>query len=149
MPIAAVVTMHGTPVPPEDVLRRLRAVDAGLGLAWTGPLNQWKLVRQWPSSDRRWRWVQEQKYDPAQAHDIIGYIPNDCPVDMVPAYVERLVREWPVPDRVKILEGMVRYNAEGRTDAVEAAVAGAIEETVEAVAAPKKGRRKRVTVNKD
>lgn len=147
MPISVLVTANGDPQPPEDVLRRLRAVDGGLTLEWQRQMKQWTVKRAWPQSDRRWQWVQEQSYPPSAAHDILGYVPNDCDVDQVPAYVEGLIRTWPVEDAKQLLERMVHYN--DRTDAVAAVVEQAVEETletaVETVLKRKPGRPKKVT----
>lgn len=140
MPLSVITNLRGEPEVPSDVARRLAAVDAGLSLRWTAQGKVWALVRQWPETDRRWQWVRESRYNPSQAHDIIGYIPNDCAVDQVPSYVTRLLREWPVADARKVLDGMERYNQ--RTDAVEEAVAEATEAVLEEVTAPlrKRGR---------
>lgn len=139
MPLSVVVTLAGDPQPPGDVLRRLEGI--GLTLEWSKQMTQWTVKRPWPMHDRRWKWVQEQKYDPKSAHDIVGYIPNDCSVDQVPAYLTRMLREWPVDGAKELLHKMVEYNA---SDApVQEAVEAAIEETVAEVTAPvkKKGRR--------
>lgn len=138
MPLSVITNLRGEPEVPSDVARRLAAVDAGLSLRWTAQGKVWALVRQWPETDRRWQWVRESRYNPSQAHDIIGYIPNDCPVDAVPSYVTRLLREWPVADAKKVLDGMERYNQ--RTDVVEALVEEAAEAVLEDVAPKKRGR---------
>ncbi len=138
MPLSVLMNLRGEPEVPSDVVRGLAAVDAGLSLRWTAQGKVWALVRQWPATDRRWQWVRESRYSPAQAHDIIGYIPNDCPVDQVPSYVTRLLREWPVADARKMLEGMERYNQ--RTDVVEALVDEATEAVLEDVQPRKRGR---------
>lgn len=150
MPLGVVVNLRGDPEPPPSVLARLTAVDPGLSLRWS-KMNQWALVRAWPPSDRRWQWVQEGAYSVAQAHDIIGYVPNDCDVDQVPAYVERLIREWPVEDAKAMVSRMARYSdpttPEHAAVAAEA-VAEATEAVLEEVTAPvrKRGRRAKVTV---
>lgn len=143
MPLAVVVNRNGNPEPPTEVVRRLQRVDPGFGLRWA--VNQWQLTRRWPENDRRWRWVQEQSYSPDAAFDIVGHIPNDCAADQVPAYVERLVREWPVADARGLLERMTKYNE--NPEAVQRVVETVAEEVVEAVVAPtrKRGRRTKVT----
>lgn len=138
MPLSVITNLRGEPEVPSDVARSLAAVDAGMSLRWTQQGKVWALVRQWPETDRRWQWVRESRYNPSQAHDIIGYIPNDCPVDQVPSYVTRLLREWPVADAKKVLDGMERYNQ--RTEVVEALVEQAAEAVLEDVAPKKRGR---------
>ena len=138
MPLSVITNLRGEPEVPSEVARSLAAVDAGLSLRWSAQMKQWALVRQWPETDRRWQWVRESKYNPSQAHDIIGYIANDCPVDQVPSYVTRLLREWPVADAKKVMDGMERYNQ--RTEQVEALVEEAAEAVLADVAPKKRGR---------
>lgn len=148
MPLSVIVNDRGTPEPPTDVVRRLRAVDPKLTLRW-GPWGAWQLVREWRSGDRRWERVQTERYDPAMAFDVIGHIPNACSVDEVPAYVERLLREWSNADEAtQMLKAMDHYHTGTATSAVAEAVQEAIEETVATVTAPivKKGRRTKVTL---
>lgn len=135
MPISVLVTADGDPQVPEDVNRRLAGI--GVRLDWQRQMRQWAVKRPWPESDRRWQWIQEQQYSPDSAHDILGYVPNDCSVEQVPAYLERMLREWPHPDRDAMLSRLVHYNESG-TSGVQAAVEEAIAETVEEVTAPLK-----------
>lgn len=146
MPLAMVTNLRGDPEPPTDVVRRLHAVDPGLTIRWAAQHKQWAVVRAWPESDRRWAWVQSQKYSPAQAHDILGYVPNDCATDQVPSYVANLLRDWPVAEAKELLSRMDRYNT--NPDEVQAQVAEAAEAVIEAVAAPKKSRGTRVAIPK-
>lgn len=149
MPLSVLVNLRGNPEPPGEVVRRLRAVDPKLTLRW-GPWGAWQLVREWRSEDRRWERVQTERYDPAMAFDVIGHIPNDCNVDQVPAYVERLLREWGNADEAKrMLDQMDHYHTGKATDEVQESVEEAIEATIAEVSAPlvKKGRRKRVTLS--
>lgn len=138
MPLSVITNLRGEPEVPSEVARSLAAVDAGMTLRWTAQGNVWALVRQWPETDRRWQWVRESRYNPSQAHDIIGYIPNDCPVEQVPSYVTNLLRDWPVADAKKVLDGMERYNQ--RTEQVEALVEEAAEAVLADVAPKKRGR---------
>jgi len=83
------------------------------------------------------------------AFDVIGHIPNQCSVDEVPAYTERLLREWSNADEAtQMLKQMDHYHTGTATGEVEEAVQEAIEETIASVTAPlvKKGRRKKVTL---
>lgn len=146
MPLAMVMNLRGNPEPPADVVRRLQAVDSGLTIRWAEQHKQWAVVRTWPENDRRWAWVQSQKYSPAQAHDILGYVPNDCGTDQVPSYVSALLRDWPVEDAKAMLSRMDRYNE--NTDVVQEKVEEAAEAVIEAVTAPKKSRGTRVTIPK-
>lgn len=146
MALSVMVNDRGTPEPPTDVVRRLRAVDPKLTLRW-GPWGAWQLVREWREMDRRWERVQQQEYDREMAFDVIGHIPNQCGVHEVPAYVERLLREWSNADEaVAMLKQMDHYHTGAPTAEVEAQVQEAVEATVAEVTAPlvKKGRRTKV-----
>ncbi|MFZ9703269.1 MAG: hypothetical protein ACO3B7_03635 [Candidatus Limnocylindrus sp.] len=147
MPLTVLVNLRGNPEPPTDVVRRLRAVDPNLGLEWSA-FEQWRLVRKWAETDRRWQWVQEGKTPPSSAHDVIGYIPNDCDVDQVPAYVAQLLRDWPVAEAREMLSKMDHYHTEEATAPVAQAMEEAVEQTMADVTAPlkKTGRRKKVTL---
>lgn len=148
MPLSVIVNDRGTPEPPTDVVRRLRAVDPKLTLRW-GPWGAWQLVREWRASDRRWERVQTERYDPAMAFDVIGHIPNDCSADEVPALAARLIREWPNADEAKqMLDNWNHYHTGAATSEVQDAVEAAIEETVQTVSEPfyKRWRRKRVSI---
>jgi hypothetical protein len=149
MPLSVIVNDRGTPEPPTDVVRRLRAVDPKLTLRW-GPWGAWQLVREWRSGDRRWERVQTERYDPEMAFDVIGHIPNDCSAEQVPALAERCIREWANADEAKrMLDSWDHYHTGAATTDVQEVVEEAIEATVAEVAAPlvKKGRRKRVTLS--
>lgn len=148
MTLSVIVNDRGTPEPPTDVVRRLRAVDPKLTLRW-GPWGAWQLVREWREGDRRWERVQTERYDPEMAFDVIGHIPTQCGVHEVPAYVERLLREWSNADEAtKMLQAMDHYHTGAATAEVEAQVQEAVEATIAEVTAPlvKKGRRKQVTL---
>jgi hypothetical protein len=147
MPLTVLVNLRGNPEPPVEVLRRLRAVDPHLGLEWS-QFEQWRLTRKWPETDRRWQWVQEGKTPPSSAYDIIGYIPNDCDTDQVPAYVAHLLRDWPVEEAREMLSRMDHYHTAEATAPVAQAMEEAVEQTLADVTAPlkKAGRRKKVTL---
>lgn len=140
MPLSVVVNLAGNPEPPGDVVRRLQGL--GLTLDWSAQMRQWTVKRPWPQGDRRWQWVQQNKYDPKGAHDIVGYIPNECSVDQVPAYLERMLRTWPVDGGKQLADKVAFWNEP--TPEVEAVVEAAIEQTLDVVAPKKKGRRTKV-----
>ena len=149
MPLSVIVNDRGTPEPPTEVVRRLRAVDPKLTIRWGG-WGYWELIQEWKDDDPRWRLVQAGQYDPARAYVIIGTIPNSCSTDEVPAYVERLLRQWPdAEDAKRMLDKMDSYHTGTATEQVQEVVEEAIEATVAEVSAPlvKKGRRKRVTLS--
>jgi hypothetical protein len=141
MPVSALVNLRGQPEPPSHVVARL--ADAGLRIQWSG-FNQWAVIRDWHPNDRRWAWVQDGRQSRDGAHDVLGYVDQRIGVDEIPAYVERVVADWPSEHREATLAAIRRENkapAE-QVAVVEEAVAEVVEEAV----APfvKKGRRKRI-----
>lgn len=115
----------GRPEPSPTIQRRLAAITPGLQLQWLEGIGQtWAVTLKWRADDRRWRWVQEEKYDPTRALDIIGYLPKDCTPDEAPAYLDRMLRTFPRDDVRNMVDKVARWNEEdaGKAD-VEKAVA--------------------------
>lgn len=115
----------GRPEPSPAIQRRLAAITPGMQLQWLegiGPT--WAVTLQWRSEDRRWKWVQEEKYDPTRAFDIIGYLPRDCSPEQAPAYLEAMLRTYPRDDVRNMVDKVAQYNEQdaGR-EQVEQAVA--------------------------
>ena len=132
----------GQPEPPTDVVKRLRALHAGLHLRFMEYTAQhWAVCMTWDSGDRRWERVQTGKTDPASTYDIIGYLPIDCPVGEAPAYLERMLRQYPKDEVRNMADHVQQYNA---TAPVDAAIEEALTEALESPVAPKKrGRPKK------
>ena len=148
-----IVNERGTPEPPTDVVARLRRVDPHLSLRYFGGFNgagHWGLVWSWPQSDPRWAEVQGQRVDPEKAFDIIGWVPMDCPVEQVPAYVERALRTFPREDVQRVASQMVQWNTEGVAqqqvaDAAAEAAEDIARSNIIAISSAPKGRRKRAS----
>lgn len=115
----------GQPEPSPAIQRRLAAITPGLQLQWLPGIGQtWAVTLKWRDGDRRWQWVQEEKYDPTRTFDIIGYLPRDCSPEQAPAYLEKMLRTYPRDDVRNMVDKVAQYNERdaGRAE-VEQAVA--------------------------
>lgn len=100
---------QGTPVPPSDLLARLhRRCGADLGLKYVA--GAWAVTAEWPANDPRWQMVQEQQYPREGAHDIVGYIPVECPLEEAGAYIERSFRSHSREDVRRRLADALAWN---------------------------------------
>lgn len=134
----------GQPEPPTHIVARLRALHAGLHLKYMDYTAQhWAVCMAWDTNDRRWERVQTGQTDPASAYDIIGYLPLACRVDEAPAYLERMLRQYPKDEVRNMADYVQQYNADAPVDtAIEAALVEALESPI----VPKKrGRPKKVS----
>ncbi len=94
----------GRPVPPPEIVERIRRIDPRLGLFYTNAA--WAIYEQWKPDDPRRRWIQEEQMQPEYAFDICGYLPVTCTVDEAPAYIERELRAYS-PQQFKALRDAV------------------------------------------
>ena len=142
--MAVLLNAAGQPEPPTHVVARLRALHAGLHLKYLAYTSQhWAVCMAWEGDDRRWERVQQGEIGPQSAHDIIGYLPLDCPVDEAPAYLERMLRQYPKEEVRNMADYVQQYNADAP---VSAAVEEALTEALESPIVPKKrGRPKKVS----
>lgn len=115
----------GRPEPSPEISRRLAAITPRLTLRWLegiGP--SWAVCLAWPEGDRRWERVQTGKTRPDRAFDIIGYLPRECSLDEAPAYLERMLRDYPRDEVRNMTDAVARWNEQeaGKAE-VEQAVA--------------------------
>lgn len=135
------VNSVGRPEPSPEIQRRLAAITPGLQLRHLdsyGP--RWAVVLAWGTQDRRWQWVQEERYDPASAFDIIGYLPLDCGLAEAAPYLERMLRTYPREDVQRMVDGVARWNEQ---DAGKADVEKAVAEVLDAPDPTKTEKKKR------
>ena len=134
----------GQPEPPTAIVARLRALHAGLHLKFLTHTNaHWAVCMTWEQGDRRWERVQTGQTDPASAYDIIGYLPLDCSPEEAPAYLERVLRQYPKDEVRNMADHVHAYNAEAP---VAAAIEEALTKALESPVAPKKrGRPKKLS----
>lgn len=131
----------GQPEPPTHVVKRLRALHAGLHLKFLNQTGEhWAVCMDWQPEDRRWEYVQRGETDPASTYDIIGYIPMLCSADEAPAYLERTFRQYPKDEIRNMADHVQQYNdTQPVAQAAEAALVEALETPV--IASPR-GRSK-------
>lgn len=88
------ITPRGEPVPPQEAVRRLRAIDERLSVKWVpsaaGPY--WGIIEVWTSSDPRWERVRSGEITEAQAFDLRAMLPPDCSAEQAVGFVERHFR---------------------------------------------------------
>lgn len=125
-PTGIVRGVDGKPVPPSDIVARLRRIHPSLSLRYHAMT--WQLTWEWPESDYRWEWVQKQHYPRESAFDVIGRIPMDCPLDQVPSYCEREFRNATRPEIRGLMDRVQQYNEQDvAQEQVEAVVAATLD----------------------
>jgi hypothetical protein len=127
--VAVLLNSTGKPEPPTHVVKRLRALHAGLHLRFMEHSGEhWAVCMDWGAEDRRWEWVQRGETSPGAAYDIIGYLPMLCTADEAPPYLERMFRQYPKDEVRNIADHVERYNAEQPVaQAVEQALTEALD----------------------
>jgi len=95
------ITPRGEPVPPQEAVRRLRAIDERLSVKWVpsaaGPY--WGIIETWKQGDERWARVNSGEIAPEQAFDLRAMLPPDCSAEEAVGFVERFFE--PVTDAAK------------------------------------------------
>lgn len=131
--MAVLLNSTGQPEPPTHVVKRLRALHAGLHLRFMEHTGEhWAVCMTWTPEDRRWEWVQRGETDPASTYDIIGYLPMLCSAEEAPAYLERTFRQYPKDEVRRMADFVQQYNETTPVaDAVNAAIAEALDNPVE------------------
>lgn len=127
---AVLVSAAGTPVPPQDAVRRLKAVDDRLSLEWVPGAwgtQGFVLMRAWAPDDQRWQRVRSGELDPSGARDAIFRFPRDCSSADIGAYVENSYGDRAVGDPVAEAERLVREAQERLEKAREGAITKAVD----------------------
>lgn len=96
----------GRPIPPTDLLARIKQYDDRLGLFYNNM--GWAITETWRLSDPRWAMVQSGDLGGDFTFDICGYLPLTCSLDEAPAYITRELRAW-TPDRFQSLRETVNH----------------------------------------
>lgn len=138
----------GTPQPPEELNRRLAAVDPLLFVQYWAA--SWRVFRTWSPNDPRWARVRSQEIPPETARDIVAQIPAHVPVDEMAPYLERELRGCSVEDARKLADSLAQWNTfDAGKDAVDATIADVVEGTIQTLETPRtKGKRVKHTVPK-
>lgn len=125
-----VLNERGGPVPPPDILRRIRAIAPELGLRFNAAFDSsnWAFTRDWPETDARWARVRSQEISRESAYDIIGYLPIDCSVEQAASYVEQHLRNYPLEHVRALHASMQRWNeSEVPTQQISALVSESVD----------------------
>lgn len=87
------------PVPPTEIVARLRQVCPTLGLTfcpgafWSEArqrmVDSWAITEDWTPDDPRHRRVRAGEIDPAHCFDVLTFLPADCSVDEAFGYFVR------------------------------------------------------------
>lgn len=138
----------GTPQPPQDILRRLRAVDARLGIKFLAhvPETPWCVTLAWHENDPRREMIRTGDLAPENGVDVICRLPHDCPVSEAAAYISRRMAMHPREDINALVRSMDAFQ---QADAVsEQLIANVMDDMTDnrfgAESQKVSGRRKRV-----
>lgn len=114
--MTALLTAAGHPVPPTDIVRRLRQLRPDLAMRWYPSSQVWGFTADWPPTDARWARVQAGEVSPDEAHDAICFAPREISADDAYHYLVRNLRTSSRDDLVKLLDGLATWN-EAQSDA--------------------------------
>lgn len=95
------ITPNFQPVPPQDAVKRLKAIDRHLDMQWVpsaaGPY--WGIIERWREDDPRWSRVRCGEMPSSAAFDVRAMLPHDCSPHEADSFV---MREFtPVRDAAK------------------------------------------------
>jgi hypothetical protein len=116
---ALLVNLAAEPIPPSDILRRLKQVHPALGLKFYEPgagVSSWAVTWKWRDDDPRRERIRRQEIPPDADIDIIAWLPLGCSVDEAAGFVERAVRHYPRDDIRALCDRLHHYN---RVEAVQ------------------------------
>lgn len=111
----------GKPLPPTDVVARLKRVDDRLGLEFMsyplrdGPnynyIEYWAITCAWTDEDKRRHLVQINQLPEGSERDVVCMLPIDCSVNEAFGYFEKNVRQFRErKDFERILSRVHEYN---------------------------------------
>ena len=106
------------PVPPEEIVRRLRSVNPALGVRFvhSNVTPYWALTWDWPMNDPRRVGILKGTQDPKMAWDMIAMLPLDCSVDQAYSYFVNNCRRSDKKEIRALLDRVSSYNSERNTE---------------------------------
>lgn len=129
------------PIPPADIVERLKQIDPRLGLVFGETLDPktenmipaWGLSMDWLPTDPRHRLVQAGRLPLDGCWDVLCYLPGDCGVDEAYGFVVQTFKALSGgrEDVRKLLERAHTFNAKRREE-ILAPVVELAEELIEA-----------------
>lgn len=108
------ITPRGEPVPPQEAVRRLQAIDEHLSVKWVpsaaGPY--WGIIETWKAGDERWARVHSGEIGREQAFDLRAMLPPDCSAEEAVGFVERYFRPvgHAASDAAEHVQRVVKHN---------------------------------------
>lgn len=121
----SLLNLQGVPYLAKEIKDRLNAIDDRLGLAimpnaMGDGRTAWAVTYQWGAADQRRAEVRDGRRDPTTAFDILGFLPEDCPVDTAFDYITKRFRMLNTRDDVKtMLDNVHKYNADRKADIMQ------------------------------
>lgn len=115
------------PVPPTEMVRRLKQIDPRLGLTFSSTVDPatdrlrptWALTMEWLPDDPRRVMIQDGTIPLSYNFDILCWLPFDCSPDEAYGYVvQKFTLMQDKPDVKRMLERVHTYNQAARTEAL-------------------------------
>jgi hypothetical protein len=122
--------LDGRPLPPQDLLDRIRRYDARIGLFYTNAA--WAITEAWTDDDARREWIKRGEMQPEMAFDICGYLPITCSLDEALPYIERELRTHTAESFQAIRYAASHWNDVVQPAMVEEAVLSAVSNDLDA-----------------
>lgn len=104
---------QGHPQPSPELVQRIRE-RCRLPLTLRYRSAAWGVDREWAETDPRWARVQSGEMSREMAFDNIGELPLYVGLDEAPAFLERMLRTYPVEEYRKLADNIGLWNAEGQ-----------------------------------
>lgn len=81
------------PEPSTELVRRIKQIDGRLSLKYMPPPGEgWWIICDWVENDPRRMMIRRGDMPESGAYDLVSFLPPDCPMEQVPAYIERGMR---------------------------------------------------------
>lgn len=116
---------EGIPQPPLEIIQKIQE-RCRLPLTLRYRSCAWGVDRAWREDDPRWERVKTGEMPASMAFDNIGELPITCSVDEAPAFLERMLRNYPVEEYRKLADKIGLWNAEGQGEAMAEALIHAV-----------------------
>ena len=124
------LTTAGHPVPPSDLVRRLRQVDPALDLKWFPSSGCWGITAQWRADDSRRARVRSGEVAEADAYDAVCFVREDVSAEDAFHFFVRGLRSASREDITKMLDRLSAWNdahADALADAATAETLNQVE----------------------